>query len=67
MEEVKNIQYGWVCPKCGKANAPWNRSCSCVTTPVIIPNTPYNPIDPNRIYGPIDYDHPPTYEVTCNG
>lgn len=24
------IQYGWVCPKCGKVNAPWKDSCDCV-------------------------------------
>lgn len=23
------IQYGWVCPKCGTANAPWKSFCDC--------------------------------------
>ena len=22
-------QYGWVCPICGRVNAPWMSSCSC--------------------------------------
>ncbi len=21
--------YGWICPKCGKVNAPFNRECNC--------------------------------------
>ena len=24
-----NIQYGWVCPKCGKVMAPWCSECNC--------------------------------------
>ena len=23
------IEYGWVCPKCGRANAPWKSFCDC--------------------------------------
>lgn len=25
-------QQGWVCPKCGRVNAPWMPTCGCVTT-----------------------------------
>ena len=25
----KNTDYGWICPVCGRGNAPWNSSCSC--------------------------------------
>lgn len=36
-----NMQYGWVCPKCGKVNAPWKDSCNChLNTPYTPPNTP---------------------------
>ena len=23
-------QYGWICPNCGRGNAPWNATCSCL-------------------------------------
>lgn len=26
---IANKQYGWICPVCGRGNAPWNSSCSC--------------------------------------
>ncbi len=75
MSEDKNIQYGWVCPLCGKANAPWNRDCSCANAiPKFVPNRIYDPVlnapcspcDFKRVNGPIKYTYP-TYEVTCNG
>lgn len=44
-----NMQYGWVCPKCGKVNAPWKDSCDCYLnipyTPPNAPNPmPFNPM-----------------------
>ena len=26
----KIVQYGWVCPLCGRANSPWTNTCGCV-------------------------------------
>ena len=28
-EPIPNYQQGWVCPKCGRALAPWVGSCFC--------------------------------------
>lgn len=44
-----NMQYGWVCPKCGKVHAPWKDSCDChLNIPYTPPNTPaptpFNPM-----------------------
>lgn len=32
---------GWICPKCGKANAPWKASCDCVSIPYNLYPVPY--------------------------
>lgn len=24
-----DLNYGWVCPACGKVNAPWANQCTC--------------------------------------
>ena len=24
-----HAQYGWICPRCGKVNAPWMATCNC--------------------------------------
>lgn len=36
-------QEGWICPRCGKVNAPWVMQCSCNRNSQIIPKvgTPY--------------------------
>lgn len=44
-----NLQYGWICPKCGKVYAPWKDSCNCyLNIPYTPPNTPsqtpFNPM-----------------------
>lgn len=38
------MDQGWICPKCGKVNAPWKESCDCVKlTPT--PTYPEYPTD----------------------
>ena len=29
MEKQENSQYGWICPRCDKVNAPWKSECDC--------------------------------------
>lgn len=29
MEKQENSQYGWICPRCDKVNAPWSKQCDC--------------------------------------
>ena len=36
---VEPINYGWVCPRCGRANAPWVSQCSCTGSPFMKTNT----------------------------
>lgn len=33
------LQQGWVCPKCGRVNAPWLPTCGCVLSQTS--GTPY--------------------------
>ena len=36
-----SMQYGWICPICGKVNAPWKDYCNCyLNIPYTPPNTP---------------------------
>lgn len=53
------MSYGWVCPKCGRVNAPWKSTCDCskgIAVPNTPPNTPYTPFynPPIEIPNPFD-------------
>lgn len=32
----KFIQEGWVCPRCGRVNAPWLPNCSCGSNETVV-------------------------------
>lgn len=66
------MSYGWVCPKCGRVNAPWKGTCDCckgISLPYTPPNTPqtpapyYNPPleipNPYDPYGPYKWGDAP--------
>jgi len=47
----ENKQYGWICPKCGRVNAPWKDSCDCDNYNMIYPTIPYPTIPcPRPVY-----------------
>lgn len=41
--EPKDETKGWICPKCGKANAPWKSSCDCSNQYNPFPYWKYDP------------------------
>ena len=45
-------EYGWVCPRCSRVNAPWKSQCDC---------------SGNNWYPTWNYKEPWQYEVTCQG
>jgi predicted RNA-binding Zn-ribbon protein involved in translation (DUF1610 family) len=67
-QSTSTMPTGWVCPKCGKVNAPWVASCDCkaqivyVSYPVYVP--PYTPYYPTYPYTP--YYPSPTWIITNN-
>lgn len=34
-------QQGWICPKCGRVNAPWMPTCGCVSSQTSGTGAPY--------------------------
>jgi hypothetical protein len=54
-------KYGWVCPKCGKVNAPWISSCDCNTQYQWTWTEPYPP----TVW--TDSDNTDNFEVTYFG
>ena len=36
---LNNKSYGWICPNCGKVNAPWMPSCDCRVSSTITNNS----------------------------
>jgi hypothetical protein len=64
------MQEGWLCPKCGRVNAPFMDHCDCVPKIDYIPNVvPF--IAPYPLYpGCIPWPYRPwdgTIVVTCEG
>ena len=41
MAEDMFAQKGWICPKCGRVNAPWLPTCGCVSSQTSGSGTPY--------------------------
>lgn len=51
-------RYGWVCPLCGRANAPWLGQCPCQPLTTWTRSSPISPSewDPGKPYCTINSD-----------
>jgi len=63
MKEMKSWRtemnnYGWICVRCSKSNAPHVNSCDCSPVQQAIPYYPYAPILPYNPYPPNPYTIP---------
>jgi hypothetical protein len=60
------MQEGWLCPKCGRVNAPFMDHCDCVPKITYIPFVPYSPLPQFPNYPPWPYrPWDGTIVVTC--
>lgn len=63
MSAVDVMSKGWVCPKCGTANAPWKETCDCAH----LVQQPFKIVPQPSPVRPIVGDPPPNEMpiVTC--
>jgi hypothetical protein len=62
---------GWVCPKCGRVNAPWVAACDCKAQIVFVPQPypvymprPYYPVNPDPYFVPPVSPYIITWQIT---
>lgn len=53
MSKPTPILTGWVCPLCGRANAPWVTSCACVSAVPVAPQPYPYPWWPTSTHDPV--------------